>query len=90
MDCLLIRAIPIAAQGMCNQFSCLECAVALARLTGRTLVLPRWRPQYGFAWMGDTSEYFDVEALAPRSRVDMASIWRRSVSVAASMWSCCG
>ncbi len=50
--------------GMCNQFSCLECAVALARALGRTLVLPRWRPQYGCAWAGGTEEYFDPAALS--------------------------
>lgn len=50
--------------GMCNQFSCLECAVALARVTGRTLVLPRWRPQYGWQWLGETADYFDCGALA--------------------------
>lgn len=50
--------------GMCNQFSCLECAVALARLLGRTLVLPRWRPQYGFPWMGSSADYFDTERLS--------------------------
>jgi hypothetical protein len=49
--------------GMCNQFSCLECAVAVARLTGRTLVLPRWRPQYGWDWCGATGDYFDVAPL---------------------------
>ena len=50
--------------GMCNQFSCLECAVALARTTGRTLVLPRWRPQYGWPWLGETAEYFDTAPLS--------------------------
>ena len=50
--------------GMCNQFSCLECAVALARVTGRTLVLPRWRPQYGWPWLGETPEYFDTAPLS--------------------------
>jgi len=49
--------------GMCNQFSCLECAVALARILGRTLVLPRWRPQYGYPWLGNSDAYFDVGAL---------------------------
>ena len=51
--------------GMCNQFSCLECAVALARITGRTLVLPRWRPQYGYSWCGETADYFEPSALDP-------------------------
>ena len=50
--------------GMCNQFSCLECAVALARTLGRTLVLPRWRPQYGHPWLCNSDAYFDVGALA--------------------------
>ena len=49
--------------GMCNQFSCIECAVAVARATGRTLVLPRWRPQYGWPWLGATADYFNVSAL---------------------------
>ena len=50
--------------GMCNQFSCLESAVAIARATGRTLVLPRWRPQYGWPWLGEMSEYFDTAPLS--------------------------
>ena len=48
---------------MCNQFSCLECAVALARILSRTLVLPRWRPQYGYPWLCNSDAYFDVGAL---------------------------
>ena len=50
--------------GMCNQFSCLESATAIARTTGRTLVLPRWRPQYGWPWLGATADYFDVAPLS--------------------------
>ena len=49
--------------GMCNQFSCLECAVAIARATGRTLVLPRWRPQYGWPWLGETADYFEASQI---------------------------
>ena len=49
--------------GMCNAFSCLECAVAFARILGRTLVLPRWRPQYGWPWLGSSADYFSVEKL---------------------------
>ena len=37
--------------------------MAAAKLTGRTLVLPRWRPQYGCPWMGETDEYFNVDVL---------------------------
>eukprot|EP00966_Prymnesium_polylepis_P083008 1922828-Prymnesium_polylepis.1 len=50
--------------GMCNQFSCLECAVGIARILGRTLVLPRWRPQYGWEWVGSSTDYFDVAELS--------------------------
>jgi hypothetical protein len=50
--------------GMCNQFSSLECAVALARTLGRTLVLPRWRPQYGCPWMGSSADYFNIDVLS--------------------------
>ena len=52
--------------GLCNQLACLECAVALARATGRTLVLPRWRAQYGQPWLSEGSDYFD---LSPLSRI---------------------
>jgi len=50
--------------GMCNQFSCLECCVAIARILGRTLVLPRWRPQYGYPWLKNSDAYFEVGGLA--------------------------
>jgi hypothetical protein len=67
--------------GMCNQFSCLECAAAIARITGRTLVLPRWRPQYGWPWLGDTSEYFDptpLRRLVPYVTLDELEAARRA------------
>ena len=69
--------------GMCNQFSSLECAVTLARLTGRTLVLPRWRPQYGWPWLGETHEYFDASSLSQLTKcvtLDEFAQTRRHVS----------
>ena len=64
--------------GMCNQYASLESAVCVARVTGRILVLPRWRPQYGWPWLGSTSDYFDTMPLSKLVRFitleDFASI----------------
>ena len=70
--------------GMCNQFSCLQCSVALARILGRTLVLPRWRPQYGYPWFLDSDAYFDVGKLSALvSCIDLQEFARRREGKAA-------